>query len=451
MRKILAIDFSIFGNKYLRSFYNINESDYFIRDYDYNLPFDDILYETIFGSWFFDFIKSISPENLHFLFHQEDIVSFLDEDCDIYNISFFDSSEDFTFLLTNKNWVKYAAEVLKVKQYSWICSNNSIVSPRTFNPSINIEDLDLNILKECDEVFISLCPNSIHFKHHFLFYNLITYCSTLNNYEYKVYEDYNNKLVYLDYYNWPQNKVNEKYCYTTLLGNDIYLNGVIGLDYSLKYSANKYPLIVLVSEKVSKNCINILESLGIKYKIIPDINLNENFNAQLNIIDATTVCNKVYTFSLDEYEKVLFIDADCIVTNYIDYLFNENDEDMCGSITKYQNNPSYACNLFMCKPNKQIFNDLLNKVNQVDPFLYAPDAKVFSEYFEVKPIKEFKNDIYHENRRCKYWIDKDLEDVGRYVKLFIDNRERDFHPLIINGFENTEITWDYNLEEEENQ
>lgn len=180
--------------------------------------------------------------------------------------------------------------------------------------------------------------------------------------------------------------------------------------------------------------------MGIKYKIIPDINLNENFNAQLNIIDATTVCNKVYTFSLDEYEKVLFIDADCIVTNYIDYLFNENDEDMCGSITKYQNNPSYACNLFMCKPNKQIFNDLLNKVNQVDPFLYAPDAKVFSEYFEVKPIKEFKNDIYHENRRCKYWIDKDLEDVGRYVKLFIDNRERDFHPLIINGFENTEIT-----------
>ena len=50
MRKILTIDFSIFGNKYLRNFYNINESNYFIRDYDYNLPFDNDLYNSIFGS-----------------------------------------------------------------------------------------------------------------------------------------------------------------------------------------------------------------------------------------------------------------------------------------------------------------------------------------------------------------------------------------------------------------
>ena len=122
------------------------------------------------------------------------------------------------------------------------------------------------------------------------------------------------------------------YAYTTLLSSDDYLYGALGLYYSLQLSQTKYDFIMVVTDNVSLNTLEKLDSLNIKYRVFPDLR-NYYFNVlvdehrlSLNTSEffQINVMNRFYMFDLKEYDKLCYFDADILVRKNIDFIFNYN-------------------------------------------------------------------------------------------------------------------------------
>ena len=112
-----------------------------------------------------------------------------------------------------------------------------------------------------------------------------------------------------------------KHVYVTLLSSDSYYYGVIMLNWSMRKVGLKYPLLVLCSDGVSQS---ICEKLRSQHLLVHQ--LKEHINVTRNLIDNNNsnwnyTFDKLYTWTLTNYEKVVFIDSDMQVIRNIDYLF----------------------------------------------------------------------------------------------------------------------------------
>lgn len=151
--------------------------------------------------------------------------------------------------------------------------------------------------------------------------------------------------------------MNEKRLIVTLLStNNDYYWGVIGLYYSLQKHNPEIPFCVIVLEDIKDEILQILSCHGIQYKRFPRIdfdNVNENY--------LHTTFNKFYALMFDEYDKVLFIDADILVSNDISYYFNFEIPDYILTSKLPTNYVSNAVGLY--KPNAEYFHYLVQNIH----------------------------------------------------------------------------------------
>lgn len=213
------------------------------------------------------------------------------------------------------------------------------------------------------------------------------------------------------------------YCYTTLLGTDSYLPGVLGLNYSLKKVNSKYPLVVIVPSNINEKSIQVLEQNNILYKKVK----NYSFFNNISNITYKSTFNKFHCFSFEEYEKILFLDADIVVYNNLDYYFLL--EPFCGNrgwagtltggiflITPDKSKADYIFNEFSyCENDEQILNilfleEFLQKKNYLleeNGLIYhCPDDKKYWDLFNLKTPEDIK--YFIENN---LWLLK-LKDTG---------------------------------------
>lgn len=195
--------------------------------------------------------------------------------------------------------------------------------------------------------------------------------------------------------------------YVTLLATDDYLGGVLGLQYSLRINHCKYPLLVLVTSNCSQEIYLELKKNNIFYKRIPNILFpKEAPNFKKNPYSCTL--NKFYVFNLVQYDKVFFLDADCIVSTNIDFLFYKNE---CYWKNKF-NLISGTC--FLIKPNKNIFIKAIQHKNNC-----FNDEQLLSDFFSVED-KELIDDkipyiIKHIGKKPKYWMNISKDKIKTIV------------------------------------
>ena len=403
-KNIVAIDFTILGDSYLSYFQDrIKEFNYDFRDSSLNLDIDLSLYKLLN-----DFILQldISKENIHFLYRQEDILTYLkfikDNNTRLYNIDFMDDTKEYSYIVSNSSWVKYAMDNNLINDYRWIYGNNSNLKDRYYELS-SIFDIDLTLIEHVDELFIALSPEYIPIKYHWLFELLVKNISVAKRYEYVVYEDFLNRLAYRDkQYDYTN-------CYVTLLCNKDYLFAVLGLKASLDAAGCKYPLIVLVSDLVDKKTLSYLDNYDIRYYKIKDLREKENKILVKNnfSFDPQCVINKIHCFStLKDYNNFLYLDADSIVTKNIDYLLEEEVDD----------NIHIHDRVFLAKSSDKIFKDKEN-------------IEKYCKYdLKIEP-----NSIFHNNTKDKYWFDfKYVEDVFSFVNTFLKNNKNFIQGELIN-------------------
>lgn len=114
--------------------------------------------------------------------------------------------------------------------------------------------------------------------------------------------------------------------YITIISTDSYLPGALVLYKSLIKVNSKYKLYVLISKGVSELSENKLISLGINtIRINESIELADDIKGQNDsggFSQWNYTLDKLYIFDRNEFDKLVYLDSDMMVTKNIDELFN---------------------------------------------------------------------------------------------------------------------------------
>lgn len=116
----------------------------------------------------------------------------------------------------------------------------------------------------------------------------------------------------------------KNYSYVTLLSTDNFLMGVLMLYWSLRRVHTQYPLFVLCSDSVSVAAKAMLDKHHIAYQTLTSnisidtnkINTDEGYGHWNHTFD------KLFVWSLTQFDKVVYLDSDMQVIRNIDYLFD---------------------------------------------------------------------------------------------------------------------------------
>ncbi len=207
-----------------------------------------------------------------------------------------------------------------------------------------------------------------------------------------------------------------KYAYVTLLSSDDYIWGVLGLKYSLEKNNCKYPLVTIVTNDISQKNLNLLKQENIIIKLVE----KQVFQNISNDHRYKTCINKLYIFGLSEYEKIFFLDADCIVIYNLDFLFNY-DLPIFSIIPDIETSYSRGYiwgGAFLVKPSLKLKEYFF----QIAPN-FDTDEKILNDFFQNFNFKIFNASffiIHDYNPIKKYWERYSLKDKEK-IKNFIDN------------------------------
>lgn len=178
------------------------------------------------------------------------------------------------------------------------------------------------------------------------------------------------------------------FAYVTLLSNSAYLPGVLALANSLKRVNTTYPLLIMSnlalsleaqSELIKKNCQIITtpplplskefvgnHSRHAQHSKTPFLQgVKPSFHNPINNF------NKLYLWTLEDYKKLVFIDADIIVLQNIDRLFDYPEGSAAPNLyEKLSDFGRMNSGLFVAKPSNATFNKMLKALDT--PGAYWP-------------------------------------------------------------------------------
>ena len=216
--------------------------------------------------------------------------------------------------------------------------------------------------------------------------------------------------------------------YVTLLSSENYLKAVLVLAYSLQVVKSQYPLVVMTTEDMknekmtNKEIINILCSVpNIIHVTAPNLKYCDEIQKEWKNHNVLNTASKIQIFSLRDWDKLIYIDADTIVISNIDNLFEEYPD---GSMIKYNTDPYGFTGLFILEPRNHF---------EVDFYLYLlQNVKCFDGdilgkiWFVVNKDKRYQiPEDYLWDRRKNYTIPENVK-VIHYTG--------DFKPWLENNY-----------------
>ena len=109
--------------------------------------------------------------------------------------------------------------------------------------------------------------------------------------------------------------------WTTLITNTAYLSGLLTLDYSLKATGSKYPLVALYTDTFPAEGHAALKARGIPSKRVPYLlpSVSKDYTNDPRFYDCWS---KLTPFNLVEYERVVQLDSDMLVLKNMDELMD---------------------------------------------------------------------------------------------------------------------------------
>lgn len=111
--------------------------------------------------------------------------------------------------------------------------------------------------------------------------------------------------------------------YITLLSNQRYFLGVVGLHRALQAVKAKYPLYCLLSKGADPKMRPALESIGVKCVALTDETVADAGNIKQNgYAHWSYTFDKLRIWGLTQFEKLVFLDSDMLIRENIDCLFD---------------------------------------------------------------------------------------------------------------------------------
>ena len=145
--------------------------------------------------------------------------------------------------------------------------------------------------------------------------------------------------------------------FVTLLSTENYLPAVVVLARSFKKVKSKYPLLVAITEELRRPEItDILVKEGCMLEVIPHLTYTKNvIDKYEGTHTVLQTAPKIAVFSLCNWDKLVYIDADVLVTKNIDDLMDRRD----GSMVKYPGDDMGFSGLFVFAPRNHSYERYL--------------------------------------------------------------------------------------------
>jgi alpha-N-acetylglucosamine transferase len=185
--------------------------------------------------------------------------------------------------------------------------------------------------------------------------------------------------------------------YVTLVTNSDYVIGAYALARSLQMVNSQWPLTVLALRDLPG--LNQLESLGCTVLHIDPLSVSEDFRARHSrraqhgrapftkgnkpaFHDPLDNFAKLRLWQLEQLKTVVFLDADIVVINNIDRLFEYPE--FVAAPNLYETLADFNrmnSGVFVAKPNRQTFENMLSHLDQPDIFWRRTDQTFLQDYF----------------------------------------------------------------------
>ena len=176
--------------------------------------------------------------------------------------------------------------------------------------------------------------------------------------------------------------------WVTLLSSDDYLPAVLILNQNLQDINSKFSLHVIVIDTLSKKTLEYLEKENIEYTLLPPVLYSQETIEKTPSKRLQSIASKINIFQLKQFDKIVYLDADCFFLKNVDELFDYPDGALtdCGDIRGF-------CGLLVCSPKNHPFNyyktilqnnymwesDLIEEL--WFPFKSNPDYRIPFKYF----------------------------------------------------------------------
>ena len=173
--------------------------------------------------------------------------------------------------------------------------------------------------------------------------------------------------------------------YFTLTSNDLFVPGAIAVVKSLRMTKTSYPIYCMVSDEVSVENTEALTSAGAIVIEVPKIHSNvsgedgDRFEVGKNWLTFT----KLNVFNMTDFDKIVYVDADCVVLQNIDDMFTFSTP--CGYLLAHTG--ELEAGVLVLEPSEATFAELktfLDKENWVNH-----DQSLLNWYF-----REYKKEFH---------------------------------------------------------
>lgn len=157
--------------------------------------------------------------------------------------------------------------------------------------------------------------------------------------------------------------------FVTYLGTDRFLSGVIALNASLKEHNKNVGLLVLVGESVSSPIIEFLREEEFLFKRVKDI--QNPFVSEDDSRGRRHMYTKIRVFELIEYDKVVFLDADMIVCDNIEILFEKEHMSAVVAGNLAPQNSSWVdfnSGLMVISPDIKVYREMMKAINVLESY-----------------------------------------------------------------------------------
>jgi glycogenin glucosyltransferase len=148
-----------------------------------------------------------------------------------------------------------------------------------------------------------------------------------------------------------------KDAYVTMVTSDSYVIGALVLGHSLIRTKTTKGLVCLVGIDVSDHNIDKLSKV---FQIVRVKTLDSQDTDHLKLLgrpELGVTFTKLYVWSLTFLTKAVFLDADTLVLANVDDLFEREEFSACADVGWPD---CFNSGVFVCKPNKQTFHDLVH-------------------------------------------------------------------------------------------
>ena len=221
--------------------------------------------------------------------------------------------------------------------------------------------------------------------------------------------------------------------YVTLLATDDYVYGVLGLNRSLQLVEAFYPLHVIVTDNVASETMALLDDNNIPYTVFPYKNF-EHRNANYLL-----TYNQFYAYNLNEYDSICLIDADAVVMENIDRVFEYNPTTL---FTPFEEK-EIGGHMMLINPKEYEESDF-----ETYRTTCADANAVFTSVYDLKSCGVFDQSLnasvnhHHDGGRIegKYWNYFFLDSVDK-VRSFIDRESQNNYSALFFLYEMNEIAY----------